>query len=66
MRIFRLRTLLLVSFLYEGFNKSLSAGPYARQAMGQRERIPSGHTGSLSLMDGKEMLQATSSRSLNE
>ena len=52
--------------LYEGFSKSLSAGPYAGQAMGQRERTPSGHTGSLSLMDGKEMLQATSSRSLNE
>ena len=66
MRIFRLRTLSLASLLYEGFNKSLSPGPYAGQAMGQRERIPSGHTGSLSLMDGKEMLQATSSRSLNE
>ena len=66
MRIFRLRTFLFVSFLYEGFSNSLSAGPYAGQAMGQRERTPSGHTGSLSLMDGKEMLQATSSRILNE
>lgn len=66
MRIFRVRALWSVSPLYDGFSTSWSAGPYAGQAMGQRERTPSGHTGSLSLMDGKEMLQATSSSSLNE
>ena len=50
MRIFRLRTLLFVIFLYEGFSKTFSAGPYAGQVMGQRETTPSGDTRSLSLM----------------
>ena len=65
MRSCRFNALLFLRFLYEGLSKSLSAGPYAGQSMGQRERTPSGKRGSLSLMHGKDMLQATSSMILN-